>query len=100
MKLTDEEIKTICNWLKEQPVHRAYLFGSFARGEADETSDVDLLLELDYSTHIGLRFVEMKLEIEERLGRPVDLVAEDALSNFIQPYVEHDKKLIYERQNR
>jgi predicted nucleotidyltransferase len=98
MRLTPKEIEIIQSWLKQQPVCRAYLFGSYARGEADESSDVDLLLELDYSTHIGLRFVEMQWEIEEKLGRPVDLVAQDALSGNLKPYVDRDKQLIYERE--
>ena len=54
------------------------LFGSVARGDATEDSDIDLLVE--FSQPIGLlQFVELKRLLEERLGRPVDLVTPKAL---------------------
>lgn len=45
------------------------LFGSYSRGEADKDSDVDILVELDYSKHIGLGFIQLKYEIEETLHK-------------------------------
>jgi len=55
-----------------------HLFGSMARGDEDGDSDVDLLVE--FERPIGLlRFVGLKLRLEELLGRPVDLVEPDAL---------------------
>jgi hypothetical protein len=54
------------------------LFGSIARGEATETSDVDLLVE--FSKPIGLfQFVALKRALEETLGRPVDLATRSSL---------------------
>jgi len=54
------------------------LFGSVARGEATEESDIDLLVE--FSQPIGLlQFVELKRLLEEFLGRPVDLVTPKSL---------------------
>lgn len=54
------------------------LFGSVARGEPTEESDVDLLVE--FSQPIGLlQFVELKRLLEDLLGRPVDLVTPKAL---------------------
>jgi predicted nucleotidyltransferase len=54
------------------------LFGSIARGEATETSDVDVLVE--FSRPVGLiQFAALKLFLEEILGRPVDLATPDAL---------------------
>lgn len=54
------------------------LFGSVARGESTEDSDIDLLVE--FSEPIGLlQFVELKRSLEELLGRPVDLVTPKAL---------------------
>lgn len=84
-------------YFEEQPVLRAWLFGSQAEGTADEHSDVDILVELDYSEHIGLRFVKMWLELSAILGRKVDLVPTDGLSPFIASYVEQQKMLIYEK---
>ncbi len=54
------------------------LFGSLARGEATEDSDIDLLVE--FSKPIGLlQFVALKRVLGEVLGRPVDLVTRNAL---------------------
>jgi predicted nucleotidyltransferase len=56
MQLSEEKLELIRNYFKTQPVLKAYLFGSYVRGEADENSDVDILVELDYAQKIGLQF--------------------------------------------
>lgn len=53
------------------------LFGSFARDEANEQSDVDLLVDLD--EHTFDRYMDLKLHLEDLLERPVDLVLIDGL---------------------
>ncbi|MEI9809331.1 MAG: nucleotidyltransferase domain-containing protein [Bacteroidota bacterium] len=88
--------KCFNNFFAGKPVKRAYLFGSCARNEADKDSDIDLLVELDYSKHIGLGFVQMLLDLEKMLHRKVDLVSTDGLSKYVKPYVDKDKILIYE----
>lgn len=49
MKLDALKIKAISNYFKTCPVLKAYLFGSYVRGETDSKSDVDILVDLDYS---------------------------------------------------
>ena len=91
-----EYIKLIQNYLKNQPVRKGYLFGSYARGEQNDNSDVDILVELD--EHVGLyKFVSIQLGLESLLGKKVDLISEKALSARLRPYIEKDKKLIYEK---
>ena len=97
MNLTEQDLQLIRDYFKKQPVLKAYLFGSYARGEADAESDIDLLVDLDYSQNIGLRFFGMHLELEELLNRKVDVVSSEGVSEFIQPFIEKDKKLIYAR---
>ena len=97
MKLTNEEIGMIAEYFRNKPVLKAFLFGSFSRDEAVENSDVDILVELDYSKHIGLGFVGMKLDLENRLHKKIDLVSSEAISKYISPFIENDKKLIYEK---
>lgn len=97
MKLSTEEIKTIAEYFRNKPVLKAFLFGSFSREDALADSDVDILVELDYSKHIGLGFFKMKFDLEEKLHKKIDLVSSNSVSNHILPFINNDKKLIYER---
>ncbi|MGM9703981.1 MAG: nucleotidyltransferase family protein [Prevotella sp.] len=91
-------IPKIQQYLATQPVERAWLFGSFSRGEEREDSDVDILVSIDRSVHVGLiKLSGMLLEIQDRLNRKVDLVTEKGLMDFARASVERDKILIYER---
>ena len=89
--------ETIAEYFKTQPVLKAWLFGSFARGEATPQSDVDLLVQLDYSKLDGFGFFGMWGDLERLLGRQVDLVTEAGLAPYTRESVERDKQLIYER---
>lgn len=53
MQLTEKQIQLIQNYFTDKPVKRAYLFGSYATNEATENSDIDLLVELDYSKELA-----------------------------------------------
>ena len=97
MRLNQIELHKIRDYFKDQPVKRAYLFGSHARDTADAASDVDILIELDHSKPIGLKFVRMQIELERILQTEVDLISEKALSKYIRPWIENDRELIYEK---
>ena len=94
---TQTMTQQIAEYFKTQPVLKAWLFGSFARGEQTENSDVDILVELDHSRPVGLQFFGMYEDLKEMLGRNVDLVVDRTLAPFARESVEHDKVLIYER---
>lgn len=93
--------RKIAEYFKTQPVLKAWLFGSFARGEETENSDVDILVRFDRTTtHIGLfTYGRIHRELEEKLGRKVDLVEEGTLRPAIQKAANRDIKMIYERSN-
>jgi len=97
MNLRQEHIESIKSFFRNKPVLKAYLFGSFARGEADDNSDIDILVELDYSKKIGLEFIKMQLDLQELLQHKVDLLSEKAISKYIRPLIENDKRLIYDK---
>ena len=100
MNLTMNELETTRHYLRDKPVFRACTFGPCARGEADAQSDLDLLLELDYSQPIGWQFVGMKLDLEAQLKKSVDLVSENGLSPRLRPFIEQDKQLVNEQTVR
>lgn len=87
----------IADYFKTQPVLKAWLFGSFARGEETPQSDVDILIVLDHSQPVGLKFFGMYEDLKQLLGRNVDLVTERSLAPFARESVERDRQLIYER---
>ncbi len=92
--------KQIAEFFKDQPVLKAWLFGSYARDEQTKDSDVDLLVQFDHSSPIGLfTFARIRRELEERLGCQVDLVEEGTLRPAIQKTASKDMKIIYERAN-
>ncbi|MFA5971875.1 MAG: nucleotidyltransferase domain-containing protein [Lentimicrobiaceae bacterium] len=97
MIMVNSKIETIRNYFKTRPVLKAYLFGSYVRGEADEQSDIDILVDLDYSQKIGLQFIQMKIDLERLLNSNVDLVSSNGLSKYIKPIVDDEKQLIYAR---
>lgn len=87
----------IAEYFKTKPVLRAWLFGSYADGTATEESDIDILVELDHSKPVGLRFVAMWRELQQILDKKVDLVSVGGLSPHLAPYIDAQKKLIYEK---
>lgn len=97
MQLSNSDIKLIKSYFQDKPVLKAYLFGSFSRNEATKDSDIDILVELDYTKHIGMGFINMKLDLEEKLHKKVVLVSSNAISQYISPFINNDKQLIYER---
>ena len=68
------------------PIHRLALFGSWARGDAREDSDVDVLVDVDAS--IGLRFVDLADDMERALGRRVDLVSRRAIKPSLWKHIQ------------
>jgi predicted nucleotidyltransferase len=62
------------------------VFGSVSRGEADAKSDVDLLVKLEPGRSL-LDLIAMKQDLEDLLGREVDVVTEDAVSTYIREQV-------------
>ncbi len=88
--------KKISGYLATQPVQRAWLFGSFARGEQREDSDIDILVAFDPT--VGLfKYAAIYTDLKELLGREVDLVQEGALKPYAAATADRDKILIYER---
>jgi len=78
--------KTIIPILKRNGVVRAGIFGSFVRGEARKKSDIDILIKFKGRKSL-LDLVGLKLELEEKLGRKVDIVEYSAIHPLIRDKV-------------
>ena len=92
--------RKIADYFRTQPVMKAWLFGSFARGEERPDSDVDILVEYDNSANISLMTIShMMGELEKATGRRIDLIEEGCLMPFAVESANRDKKLIYARRS-
>lgn len=90
--LTIKQIKErILPILAKHNIHEVYLYGSYARGEAKNTSDVDIYCEAgDIKTFIDQGFLEE--ELEESLGKKVDILfIGTSLNDFFKEQLEEDK---------
>jgi len=95
---TDVMTQKIAEYFKTQPVLKAWLFGSYSRGEERSDSDVDILFVPDMSQKFSLFTLGgMYMDLKDILQREVDLIPEDSLLPFAKQSAERDKKLIYER---
>ena len=90
-------IHTLQEYFSGQPVLKAWVFGSYSRGEEKPGSDIDILVTLDRSQPIGLKFFGMVIDLENLLQRPVDLVVDGDLLPFAKPTADRDKIMVYER---
>jgi len=90
-------IETMRDYFSTQPVEKAWVFGSYSRGEETSESDVDIMVLLDKDKHIGLQFFAMHEDMKQLLGREVDLMTEQSLTSFARPSAMRDRILVYER---
>ncbi len=89
-----EEIKRkVVPILRKYGVRRASIFGSVVRGEMREDSDIDILVEIDRDISL-LDFVALKLELEDVLGRKVDLVEFDAIKPRLKERILKEQVVI------
>lgn len=101
--LTTEQIKqTVSEYFKDRPVKRVYLFGSYARGEAKEESDVDLLIDLDHAKGVGWQYFVWPEELEKLFARRTDVVSNvtkpEHTSNWrLIERINQQKMLLYEK---
>lgn len=98
---TNNLIRKIAVYLKSQPIVRAWLFGSYSRGEETADSDIDILVDYDKSKPISLlKICSIMTDLEDILGKRVDLVENGKLKDFAVTSADKDKILIYERADQ
>lgn len=90
-----EQLKSVITpILKKHRVTKAGIFGSFAKNKATPTSDIDILVELPASLSL-LDFVGIKIELEDLLGKSVDLVEYKAIKPIIKENILQSEIRVY-----
>ncbi|MCI8654371.1 MAG: nucleotidyltransferase domain-containing protein, partial [Clostridia bacterium] len=81
---TIEEIKElICDILRKYGIEKAYIFGSYARGEANKQSDIDIMIKKGKLKTL-LQLSALAYEIEQILKKQIDIVVEETYTDDIQ----------------
>jgi len=82
------------------PIEKAWVFGSYARGEETRKSDIDIMVRFDEDADISLfDYIKIMNKLKDFLHKQVDLVEEGQLRRWAQESVDKEKILIYERTN-
>ncbi|MBS3156894.1 nucleotidyltransferase family protein [Candidatus Woesearchaeota archaeon] len=81
--------KKIIPVLRKYKIKKAGIFGSYARGDSKKKSDVDILVQPPKG--MGLEFIGMGLELEEKLKKRVDLVTYKGMSPYLKKYILKDE---------
>lgn len=91
-QLNNERLVEFC---RNHGIRRAALFGSLARGEGRDDSDIDLLVSFAKPKSL-LSVVRLERELAKELGRRVDLLTEESISPLIRSRIAGDLKVVYE----
>lgn len=82
--------------LANEPVNKAWLFGSYARGQENADSDIDLLVEMAPNNLTIIGFLKIQTRLEKATKKSVDLIENDCLEEFARSSADKEKILIYE----
>lgn len=97
--MTRALINKITNYFANQPIEKAWVFGSYARADENKNSDIDILVNFSKGSKITLfKYVHIVNDLQVLTGRKIDLVEDGQLKSFAIESAEHDKILIYERK--
>ena len=82
------------------PIEKAWVFGSYARGEETKKSDLDILVRFSENAAISLfDYVRIMDKLEKLLHKKIDLVSEGGVMTFAKEAIDNEKILIYERND-
>jgi uncharacterized protein len=73
------------------------LFGSMARGEATETSDIDLVVRFGKPTSL-VTTIALEQQLAHEIGRPIDILTEASISPYLRENIYHDLQVLYEAE--
>jgi uncharacterized protein len=88
-----EEIAEFC---RRHNIRELALFGSVIREDFNEESDVDVLVEFEPGTPVGLNFFSIERELSVLLGRKVDLNTKGFLGKYVRDQILREAQVQYE----
>ncbi|MEK6913050.1 MAG: nucleotidyltransferase family protein [Nanoarchaeota archaeon] len=89
INVSSKLISSIIRILKKNNVKKAGIFGSYARGEQTEKSDIDLLIEPPKD--IGFGFVKIQIELQDKLNKKIDLVSYNGISPYLKDKILNEE---------
>ena len=89
----DKIINKLVSILKKHGAKKIEIFGSYARGEQKETSDLDVIVEFEKRKSL-LELVGIEQELEDALGIKVDLLTEASISPYLIEKIRKESKVI------
>jgi predicted nucleotidyltransferase len=94
-----EIINTISEYfMRNEHVSKAWLFGSFARGEDDYKSDIDIMIDVAKDSKFSLfDLAEIQYQLEKNIPYKIDVVMKDGIKPHIMDRIKPNLKLLYER---
>ena len=102
MNIVEKNIDELINLCKHHKVRKLYIFGSVLTDKFNDKSDIDLLVQFENIDILEYfdNYMDFKENLETLLGRPVDLLENQAIRNPIfRRVVDRDKRLVYERES-
>ncbi len=89
----------ISEYFMTKPIEKAWVFGSYARSEEKDDSDIDIIVVFNKDSKVSLfQYIHIKNDLEALTGKKVDLVEKGQLKPFAHQSAKKDKVLIYERE--
>jgi len=96
-KIIQKHLSEINQVISQNDINYLAVYGSFARGEEEADSDLDLLVSFSKSKGL-FDLVDVQDKLGLILGVKVDLVTKDGISKYIKPYIQNDLKIIYAKK--
>ncbi len=94
LETKDQIKKKVKNILQQNGVKKANFFGSIARGDFEESSDIDILIEFEGKKSL-VDLIRLKNQLEDELLRKVDINTFNAINPLIKPYIQKDMEKIF-----
>ena len=97
MTLSGKRIRLLVGYFQCQPVLAVYLFGSYARGDADRESDIDLFVKVDFAANRPINIGVCKRDLKALLGVRADVYEHHKLPKYVKRSVMAESILLYVR---